>query len=424
MPQDNPTVPPLPAPTNSGDGASELSSKLMESLSGKPSPQPPAQPESAPPAQTSQPAQPPVKNPEPSKPASQQTTAPKPVSQQPAKPAAPAPQKSQKTTENAVDFNDPKLTAPELRKRLTELTTLHSKTLAEKDTALNQVQSRLKELEAKKYWTEDDEKKFKELSEGKSNLEAQLYARDYAQSPEYKKNFQDKIDEQFNEALEIFSALSVQYDQDGEVVTRPANQQDLLRLYRIPNLAERKKMAKTMFGDEYQEALDAVAPMISTNKAAQQAIKEKQEAYNLERQQAENSYKEIGLQFQKFVADSFQSLQQSEPEIFGQSEEDKDGSEALMRGLKFVDESANNAPQMSINERAARSSLIRAMAAAHPRMKLMVSKLKEENENLRAQLAAFQGSDPGNAGEHGGQPAAVEDTGGVESMAAKFDKLT
>lgn len=351
-----------------------------------------------------------------------------PAKTEPAKPApkAEAAKPAAKAESGDVNFDDPKLTAKELREHLKSITGNYKKTLSEKDSALNQVQGRLRELEAKKYWTPEDEKKFEELSKGKSTLEAQLYARDYAQSPEYKKNFQDKMDREFAEASEIISSITVksQNPETGETSERPGTQKDLLLLYGASNLAERKRMAKQMFGDEYQEALDAVRPMLETRRAAEEAVKSKLENYTAEQQKMQESYKETGIQFQKFISESWESLKQADPEIFGESEEDAEGTKLLSNGLSFVDESANNGSEMPLSERAARSAMIRAMAGAFPRVKYMLGKANEQIATLKSELEALRGSDPGNAGGVGAvSTASQDDVDGFENMASKFDNL-
>lgn len=406
-------TPPTNEPPKSPDSAA-LAGDIMSSLSAAPQPAAPPQPPKVEPAKTP-PAEPPKAQQQPTEPA-------KPLADKkpPVDPAKQPPAQPPKTAK-PIDLEDPKLSAPELRRHLKQVLEDTKKTIAEKDSAHTQVLARLRELESKKYWTEDDQKKFEELSKGKAALEAQIYARDYSQSPEYKKQFQDKLDEQFADAKEVVSSLTVKsLDRDGNESERAGTEQDLLKLYKLTNLAERKKAAKEMFGDEFQEALDAVAPMIETRRAADRAIAEKRENYEAERKAAEENWKTQSTQIQSFMGQAFESLQQKEPEIFGFSEEDKEGTEALQRGLQFVDEATLSSASLNPTERAAKAAVLRAMAGAFPRVKIALTNAKARIAELESEIAKFKGTDPGNAGDGGAGGVAEKQTAGTDDLAAEI----
>ena len=87
-----------------------------------------------------------------------------------------------------------------MRKHLKQVIADSQKTVAEKEVLVGQLNAKLKVLEGKRYLTEDDEKQQQATTQRIAKLEADIYGRDYSASPEYKKNFTDKINAQGNEA--------------------------------------------------------------------------------------------------------------------------------------------------------------------------------------------------------------------------------
>lgn len=399
-----PVIPPLPTPTGGeSGGSSELASSLLTSLTAAPEPvkAPEPKPEPTPAPKPPEPAKPTAKAPEPTKPAAGAT----------AKPAATAP-----------NFDDPKLSASDLRKHLKDLQSRLTTTQAEKETAIAQSTAKLKELEAKKFWTDDDQKKFDELTTGKAALEKQLYSKNYADSPEYKKLFIDKINEQFSEATEVVTALTVTYTENDEEKTRAGTQADMLKLYNAPSNVERRNLAKTMFGDDFQEALDAVQPMLATRKASEQAIKDKAANYESEISKQQEEFKTNSTQAEQFIKSATDALAKDKPDIFGVPENNPEEATLLKRGFDFVDEFSKNSANLPHQERMAKIALLRANAAAFPRLMFRLEKQAAELEALRAEIAGYRKSDPGEGGEGGGgeQP---KDIGGTDELTAEIQKL-
>lgn len=430
MPQDLPPLAPLPGLSAGEDGASDsLASDLLNNLSAAPTPPdptPPAAPseptpkpaggEPAPaPAKPTEPPKPAPAKPEPPKPAPTKPAAAKPV--EPPKPAAP------------VNFDDPKLTVPELRKHLKEMQTNHQRTVAEKETALRQANERLSAMEKKRVWTDDDQKRWEELNAGKSALEAQLYSRNYAESPEYKKEYIDKINAQFGEAVDVAKSLKVSWTTKNEDGTetpheRPGTEQDMMRLYNSANNADRRKLAKELFGPDFQEALDAVAPMIATKKAADEAVKSKREGYQTEAQKQADEAVNLSGQVDAFIKQQHQNLATTVPELFAPTEGANEENDILTKGMDFVHQASAKAGTMSLPERAAKAALISAMAGAFPRLRFKYEAQKNRIAELEAELSGYRKSDPGNGGEGGGDGGGkTEEAGGTEELSKEFDNL-
>ena len=400
------TPEPIAPPQSGGsEGSANLVDGLLSDLEKGPSAPEPSQPSEPVAAPTA------PKTPEPAPVAAPAAKA-SPTPTPPAKPAATAP----------ANFDDPKLTASDLRKHLKEMHQNFKMTLEEKERSLGQVNSKLADLEKKKYWTDDDKKKFDDLTQGRAELEARLYARDYSDSPEYKKLFVEKINEQSAEAVEVIGSLTVKYEADGEEKTRPGTGQDMLRLFHAPNLADRRKLAKELFGEEFQEALDVVKPMLETRKAAADAVKLKQENFQSETTMQTEQVQLLNRQIQEFAIGATGQLAASKPEIFGEPTNPVE-AEIFKKGFAFVDESSKLAHTFNPNQRAARVALIRSMSGAFPRVVHLYEKAKGELAAANEELAKYRRSDPGSAGDGGGSGGTSKEAGGTDSMVAEFSKL-
>lgn len=403
------TLPPIGSDQGTTEpGAGDLASSLLNDLTASP---PPA----APPVEAPKPDAPPAEIP----PTEPKPTAPK------VEPAKPAPKAEVKPSTPPAkpatppNFDDPKLTAADLRKHLKEMRTNLDRTLAEKETALTQTKSRLADLEKKRFWTDDDQKKFDELTTGKAAIEADLYGRNYAESPEYKQLFVDKMNSQAAEAVEVFSALTAH---DAEGNERQGSEQDMMRLYKADNNLDRRRIAKELFGDDFQEALDAVKPMLDTAKAAKDAVKSKRENYQSEITNQSRQIQEQQTQIGQFVQTASEHLRASQPDVFDADENDPQSGELLKKGFSFVDEATSSADKLTVNERAGRIALIRSMAGAFPRLVADKRRLSAENASLMEELKKYRGSDPG-AGGSGGSTAPAATGAGTDDLAAEIEAL-
>lgn len=389
------------APTSEEPGSDDLISGMMAELNPPaPTPASPAAPE--PPKATPPPATPPkteaTKEKSPTPPA------------QPTKPAAPA------QAPKPIDIDDPKVPAAELRKHLKQLREDLEKTKAEKETTVSSLQSKLKQLESKKFWNEDDEKKHAEMTQRLNALESNLYSRDYTESPEYKKLYADKIQEQYKEALEMVATLDTLDDNGNE---RKGDRNDIIRLMGAPNNAERRRLAKELFGENFQDALDAVSPMVETKKNAEAAVKAKRENYQTEIQQR----MEESQQIRQFISERQNDIAEKFPHIFKPDSTDSESQALLKKGFDFVDESTQK-QDMNVNERSARIAMIRSWAGAFPRLVNEMSKKDARIAELEGQLEKLRGSDPGDAGDTGGGGSAAGDgEGGSDELAREIDAL-
>lgn len=356
-----------------------------------------------------------------SKPVAATAEKPKPVTKpEPTKPVVTQPAKPVAAITKPIDIDDPKVPAAELRKHLKDIQAKSAQTISEKEAAAAKLSVRLAELEKRRYWSEDDEKEVSAKTQRLAQLEADIYGRDYTQSPEFKKNFQDKLDNQFKDAVDVFGALTIT---EGEA-TRAATNKDVLKVLNAPSNSDRRKLAKEMFGEDFQEVLDAVQPMIETQRLADVAVKEKASNYQSEAKQKADEQTSQSKQMQELVALHSAQLAEKHPDVWKPEETDQESKDLLKRGFDFIDES-HSKKDMDINERAARIALIRNWAGGFPLVYTEKNKYKALAEERLAIIERYQSSDPSNAGESGSGSAATDssDKGGVDALAAEIDAM-
>lgn len=388
------------APVSEEPGSDDLVASLMADVSPAP-PAPPAAP--TPPAEPTPTKAPDAPKDKPAAPAAVKPTA-------PAAPAAPT---------KPIDIDDPKVPASELRKHLKQLQADLHQTKTEKETTVSGLQSKLKQLEGKKYWSEDDEKNHAGLTQRLTALESDLYARDFTKSPEYQKQFVEKINAQAKDAMDLVKTLQTVDDAGNE---RAGAWQDITRLMGAENNAVRRRMAKELFGENFQDALDAVMPMVDTQKQSEAAVKSKSENYQTELKQRDEAMTAQQKQVADMVASHSASIAEKYPTIFNAGD-DKDAEAALKKGFDFVEECSTK-QEMDANERSVRIAMLRSWAGAFPRLVSDNGKLVSENAALKAELEKLRGSDPGAGGESGGggSPAGKDD-GGSDDLAREIEAL-
>lgn len=362
----------------------------------------------------------PAKAPEPSAPTAKPVEpTPAPTPKVDAAKPAPAAKPSPAVAPKPINIDDPKVPAAELRKHLKDVETRFTATVAEKENALALANAQLKELQAKKFWTPELQKRIDETDASKAALERQLYSKNYAESPEFKKLFKDKIDEQATEAVEVIAALKVQ-SATGE--TRDGTHGDMLRLYNAANNTDRRKLAKELFGEDFQEALDAVQPMIATRKAASEAVKSKADSYETEVKQQSEQFQQLNQQMKDFVSKSTESLATAMPAIFGASDKPEE-VKMLKKGFEDFDQTSEQLAAMTSESKAATLAAIRAKVAAFGRLKSMVESRDRMLAERDAELAKYRKSDPGNAGEATGATESPKGEGGTAGLSSEWEGL-
>lgn len=391
-------------PTPDSSGSADLTADLISQFNTKP-----------------EVATPVVANPEPVKEAPKPAEAvktPEPAKEAPKAPVAPA-KTAPKVEPKEINADDPKLPAAELRKAYKELKDTHGKTIAEKQADIAKYQAKLKEFEGKRYWSDDDQKAADTAKSQLAQLQANLYAKDYSKSPEYKEKYIEPAQRIYTKALSRVKGMNVKVvdPETQETKERPATENDLLRVINAP-ADEKYRIAKQIFGEDAHVVTRDADLLQDLDEQSRQAVESKAKGWESEQKQAQEKTTQEATQFQTLSRQAAGSIAETYPDIF-KDETDPESKAALERGMNFVRESAGKT-DLPLAERASRAAIIEHWAGAFPRVLHERNKLKESVATLTAELEKLRGTDPGAGGAGGEHHKPDDDEGGSDAMAASL----
>jgi hypothetical protein len=369
----------------------------------------PAEPTSAPVAETA-PAVPPA--PPEAKPASTPPPATKfvPVAKPspvPAKPATPV-----------LDWK----TAPKQFKEAHEaLKSRFESTERELKGKLFTTEQSMKQLEAKKFLTPEQEAKYTQLETRQQQLEAELYSRDYREAPEFKAKYQAKADKIFQTVQTELNGIQVTEND----VQRPATLADFGKIRSFgDSQVEQRRQAKALFGEDADVVLSLARELKGIEDVANDEIEAKRNGFQSERQQQQQRFQSELQTGQRVFGEYDKLLVEKFPQYFAPIEGNDEFNQALQQGVQFVDSNSTGFNQKSPEQRAQSSALIRRWASAWPANQILIKQNTAKIAELEATVLKLQGSDPGAGGESGGgMQAGGEEVGGTDAMSAEIEKL-
>ncbi len=337
----------------------------------------------------------------------------------PAKPATPPKDESGKFVAKAepAKEKDP----VQLRKRLAEVESDLTKTRAEKESTVGELQRKMAELEKRPFLTKEQQEKYNALEDRSKQLEAQLYARSYSESPEYKEKYQKRWQARYESAVREVGRLQVKRtDENGEESTRLATQADFERVRALRGSeAAQLDEAESIFGNRASLVVKYCNELDSIEQQAQEDVATRRAKYDEEMAQR-------GHQSQKFVETVQQAASATEsqlaekyPEWFGKSD-DPEIEAAMKKGLGFVDSTSAEADKLDPAERGSRVATIRLLAGAFPRNALRIKRLEKQLEDANAKVSKLQGTDPGEGGDGGAAEKKSDGPVGTAGLAAEF----
>jgi hypothetical protein len=369
----------------------------------------PAEPTSAPVAETA-PAVPPA--PPEAKPASTPSSTAKVA---PAAKPAPAPAKP---SAPVLDWK----TAPKQFKEAHEaLKSRFESTERELKGKLFTTEQSMKQLEAKKFLTPEQEAKYTQLETRQQQLEAELYSRDYREAPEFKAKYQAKADKIFQTVQTELNGIQVTEND----VQRPATLADFGKIRSFgDSQVEQRRQAKALFGEDADVVLSLARELKGIEDVANDEIEAKRNGFQSERQQQQQRFQSELQTGQRVFGEYDKLLVEKFPQYFAPIEGNNEFNQALQQGVQFVDSNSTGFNQKSPEQRAQSSALIRRWASAWPANQILIKQNTAKIAELEATVLKLQGSDPGAGGESGGgMQAGGEEVGGTDAMSAEIEKL-
>lgn len=296
------------------------------------------------------------------------------------------------------------------------------KTKRELESKVADFEKRIKEIEAKPKEAPADAKLIEQHKATIKELEERIAAVDYRSSAEFKRNFVDRINAEWADTVESVKKMTITVPprQEGEEPTRrAATQADLERILRMP--PEEQDVALDAFGPHKSRVVAHLLEMGRIQRMAENAISEHTKSLELKAKDDEiRSQRERGEYESAFKA-SDEDLKAKWPEYFAGVEGDDELTAKINEGYDYVDKVLKDSANLPPQEKAAHSAVIRARAAAMPRLALELDRMKAKTKSLEEELAKYRNSDPGGGGEHK-ESGKTEDSDvlTIASAAAKF----
>ena len=287
----------------------------------------------------------------------------------------------------------------QLRKELARVNGEYQKFKEQHTTELSGLQDKMKTLEQKRYWTPDEEKRYKAMEERQQQLEAELYTRDYRASPEFVEKFQKRADKIFATVGRELKGMTVQYQEGDENKRRTATLADFNRIRALgDSLPEQRRLAKSLFGEDADIMLGHARELSAIEESANEEITTRQQTYATTRKQAEDKQAEENRVYETSKSQFERLIIQKYPDMFGEDATNPEATDALRNGLSFVDATVSNAGKMMPEERAMKNSLVRLMAGSWQRNIVKIRQLQAKVDELTADIGKYRKSDPGSGG--------------------------
>lgn len=405
-----------------GDMASKMVAEMEALSSGQPAAPAGTPPPAAPAAKT---PEPPAKAPEPGK-APQQPAAKAPAPAPAPKPAAPAAKAAPVAQPKPGEVDDSKLdwkTAPKQFQAAHEkLVQVHRQETQRLTSELQTTQTKMRELEGKKFLSPEQEQKYAKLEQDQDALRAELYARDYREAPEFKAKYDAKSKALFKRLEINLKSLTVD---DGNGGTRQATAGDFQKVDALAgNPIEQRRTAKALFGEDADVILADARELQNIRNAADEEIEMKRSGFKADREKQQQQFQQESQQSLQAFKEYDGLIETKFPQYFAPIEGNDDYNKAREEGLKYVDTTSAALGSKTPQERAFQTALMRRWAAAFPATQVLLKQSNEKIAELQAEIARLRGTDPGELGEGGsGGGGGGESDGGTDALASEIDKM-
>ncbi len=273
----------------------------------------------------------------------------------------------------------------------------------------------------KKTWEEKVAERDRALEEHKKRVadyENELKFTQYEKSQEYKEKYQKPFETAYLAGRSKAAALKIveRKGDDGEVLqqTRKGTAEDFDALMSITDDDVAAEKAVELWGNKAPLILYHREEANKLNGQASNAVKEYREK-GAEREKQLNEQRE---KWQKdassMVEREMAAAVEKYPAFFKPDDADPKGNTLMDQGRELMERVIKNgAPmrdgqkQMTHEELAAAVAKVRNGAMAFPRVAYKLNQALKENKDLKAKLAEFETSVPGNGDGHGHTPSTV-----------------
>ena len=327
------------------------------------------------------------------------------------KPAEPA----KEGEEKAIDWK----TAPkEFRERFEKLSLEHKTTAqkaAEFEKRVTDYESKIKEIESKSGDTSKaDLKLVEEYTTRINKYEETLQELDYSRSDKFQKEYVQPFTQRYTQAVEQITQLQVTsgQDEDGNATTRPATKSDFDGLTALP-FGQQRALARQLFGPDADVVLSHINRLAEIRTDANNAIEAAKTSGDVRTKEQQLANQKQAQEYEGYLKTFQTELETNWPDMFTPPKDDQEGADALKAGYEFVDTAIGKASDMTPQDRAAHTAVLRARAAAYPLLEHRLGKIESERDSLLTELKELRGSDPGKGGAKPA-PSAKDDSDSMD----------
>lgn len=331
----------------------------------------------------------------------------------------PKPDKDEKPKVEPVKEKDP----VSLRKRLAEIESEYKGFQLTAKQEREKLAAKIAEYEKRKYLTPEQEQQHAALQKQHDQLQAELYSRDYKESPEFKDKYQKKWNNIYEKAANEVRSIVVETKnpETEEVQRRQATVADFEQVRALgANAVAQQDLAEKLFGKYAGRVLNHINNLSLIEEQASDEIQQHRATYAEKQKQQMEAMQKFGEEFGRTQSTVQSELETKYPEYFGKSE-DEESNAAFEKGADFIKTTLEQADTLTIADRATRAAIINRWAASFPRMVYLANKYKTQLEEAQKQIADLRGTDPGSGGESP-TPTPTPKEVGTDDLIAEFAK--
>lgn len=292
---------------------------------------------------------------------------------------------------------------------------------------VSDLEAKLKAIEGKAVASPGDaekvaalEKRIEALSGETTTYKQCLAAADFRHTPQFQ-SFRERGGRLLSKGHQLISGMTYT-EADG--TQRPATKEDFDFLRAVP-ASKRGDIAKAALGDFNAFQIASLASQIDdVREESDIAAEEFAKHDETNRAQREQMSKSELAKFDGAVKAGIERIK-ADPKRgkwFTPDAADPEAAKLLNEGYESVEKLINGSNHLPAETVAENAAVLRAQAAAFPRVLLEVNRLQAKTAALEAELVKYRGSDPGAKGATaGGGPTATPKRMGIDEVAMSFD---
>lgn len=287
-------------------------------------------------------------------------------------------------------------------------------------------QARIKEFESKKPDAADS-KVVEELMARNKQLEGELRESAYERSPDFKREFLDRRQAAYAEAVSEIGNLAVRMpgpvDEFGKptYTERAATEQDFRDILEMRNPKAQDAAIDELFGRSAGRVHSHLREMKQIERDARLAIQRERDSSEGKLKERSEKERQQGEQKAKVLESAKKAIAEKWPDIFGEPE-DPTEKEMVSHGISTVKE-AMNGSNLSTQQQAELAAVFQSWAERFPLVWHREKTLRAENKMLREKLGVKEGADPGaGRGESKEVEAANDGVPSIDEFANTFTK--